>query len=78
MQEEKEKEVVVQMWNRGRDADGYNYWDDIHHPCLPNKDKSEYADTSPNCIYEVCMTGSVVMLEFFLLMKNKYLFKCGK
>ena len=61
MQEEKEEEVVVKMQNRGRDADGYNYWDDIHHPCPPNKDKSEYADTSPNCIYEVCMICSVVM-----------------
>ena len=67
MQEEKEQEVVVQMWNRGRDADGYHYGDDIHHPCPPNKDKSEYADASPNCFFEVCEPRLVLIVESSLI-----------
>ena len=67
MQEEKEQEVVVQMWNRGRDADGYHYWDDIHHPCPPNKDKSEYADASLNCFFEVCEPHLVLIVESSLI-----------
>ena len=67
MQEEKEQEVVVQMQNRGHDADGYHYWDDIHHPCLPNKDKSEYADASPNCFFEVCEPRLVPIVESSLI-----------
>ena len=67
MQEEKEQEVVVQIWNRGRDADGYHYWDDIHHPCPPNKDKSEHADASPNCFYEVCEPRLVLIIESSLI-----------
>ena len=64
---EKEQQEVVQIWNKGRNADGYYFWDDIHHPCLPNKDKSEYADTSPNCFYEVCMP------HLFLMLRNLFL-----
>ena len=67
MQEEKEQEVVVQMWYRGRNADGYHYWDDIHHPCPPNKDKSEYADASPNCFFEVCEPCLVLIVESSLI-----------
>ena len=67
MQEEKEQEVVVQMRNRGRDADSYHYWDDIHHPCPPNKDKSEYADASPNCFFEVCEPRLVLIVESSLI-----------
>ena len=51
------------MRNRGRDADGYHYWDDIHHPCPPNKDKSEYADASLNCFFEVCEPRLVLIVE---------------
>ena len=67
MQEEKEQEMVVQMQNRGRNADGYHYWDDIHHPCPPNKDKSEYADVSPNCFFEVCEPHLVLIVESSLI-----------
>ena len=67
MQEQKEPEVVVQMWNRGRDDDGYYYWDDIHHLCPPNKDKSEYADASPNCFFEVCEPRLVLIIESSLI-----------
>ena len=67
MQEEKEQEVVVQMRNRGRNADGYHYWDDIHHSCPPNKDKSEYADASPNCFFEVCEPHLVLIVESSLI-----------
>ena len=67
MQEQKEPEVVVQMRNRGCDDDGYYYWDDIHHPSPPNKDKSEYADASPNCFFEVCEPRLVLMVESSLI-----------
>ena len=67
MQEQKEQEVVVQMRNRGCNDDSYYYWDDIHHPCLPNKDKSEYADASPNCFFEVCEPRLVLIVESSLI-----------
>ena len=67
MQEQKEQKVVVQMGNRGRDDGSYYYWDDIHRPCLPKKDKSEYADASPNCFFEVCETHLVLIVESSLI-----------
>ena len=67
MRVEKEQQEVVQIRNKGCNADGYYFWDDIHHPCPPNKDKSEYADISLNCIYEVCMPC------LFLMLKNLFL-----
>ena len=40
---------------------------DIHHPCPPNKDKSEYADASPNCFFEVCEPRLVLIVESSLI-----------
>ena len=40
---------------KGKYEDGCYFFEDIHHPCLPNKDKSEYPDASPNCFFVVCM-----------------------
>ena len=67
MQEEKEQQEVVKIQNKGCNADGYYFWEDIHHPCPPNKDKSEYADTSLNCIYKVCTPRLFLMLRNFFL-----------
>ena len=77
MQEENELQEVVKIRNKGCDADGYYFWEDIHHPCPPNKDKSEYADASPNCIFEVCIPRLFLMFRNFF-MNTKYLFEWGK
>ena len=69
MQEEKEQQEVVKIQNKGRNADGY--------PCPPNKDKSEYADASPNCIYKVCMPRLFLIIRIFF-MNTKYLIERGK
>ena len=65
MQEENEQQEIVKIRNKGWYADGYYFWEDIHHPCPPNKDKSEYADTSPNYIFEVCMPRLFLMFRIF-------------
>ena len=57
---EKEEEENMNICAKGKDEDGF-FFEDIHHPCPPNKDKSEYLETSPNCFFAVCM------LPFFSL-----------
>ena len=51
--EEESENIRVQA--KGKDEDGFFFWEDIHHPFLPNKDKSEYLDASPNCLFVICM-----------------------
>ena len=58
---EKEEEENMNIRAKGKDEDGYYFFEDIHHPCPPNKDKSEYPDASPNCFF------AVSMLPFFSL-----------
>ena len=41
---EEEEEENLKICARGKDKDGYYFFEDIHHPCPPNKDKSEYPD----------------------------------
>ena len=57
----KEEEENMNIHAKGKDEDGYYFFEDIHHPCPPNKDKSKYPDASPNCFFAVCM------LPFFSL-----------
>ena len=44
MEEENEQQEIVKIRNKGCDADANYFWEDIHHPCPPNKDRSEYAE----------------------------------
>ena len=60
----KEEEENMNIRAKGKDEDGYYFFEDIHHPCPPNKDKSEYPDASLNCFFAVCM------LPFFLFLLN--------
>ena len=51
--EEEPENIMIRA--KGKDGDGFFFWEDIHHPCLPNKDKSNYPDASPNCFFIACM-----------------------
>ena len=52
---EEEEEENMKFRAKGKDEDGYYFFEDIHHLCPPNKDRSQYPDTSPNCFFVVCM-----------------------
>ena len=77
MQEENEQQEIVKIRNKGCDADGYYFSENIHHPCPPNKDKSEYADASLNWVFEVCIPHLFLMFRNFF-QNTKYLFEWGK
>ena len=45
----------IKVRSKGKDDQAFYFLEDIHHPCPPNKEKSEYLDASPNCFFTVCM-----------------------
>ena len=55
---------------KGKDNQGFYFWEDIHHPCPPNKEKSEYPDASPNCFFIVCMLLVLLSLFFKIFLLN--------
>ena len=60
---EKEEEENMNIRAKGKDEDGYYFFEDIHHLCLPNKDKSKYPNASLNCFF--CSMYTSFVFSFY-------------